>query len=97
MIMQALETIAVYPGREKAKSKVSLMTPLGLVEGDILKHLEDGPLVAIQDLVRELEWPAHMILMAAGSLIRQGYVRGIQHEAALVLEPVADFERRGTA
>jgi hypothetical protein len=96
MVMPALETMGTYPRQEKAIRRMSLMTSLGLIEGNILKRLEDGAVV-IQDLIHELEWPAHMVLMAAGSLIRRGYVRGIQHEAVLVLEPIADIERRGTA
>ncbi len=77
--------------------KISLMTPLGLIEGDILRHLETRALTVIQDLIHDLEWPAHMILMAAGSLVRQGHVRAIQNKGIVALEPVTDIERRATA
>lgn len=95
--IQAVETQPFYFNPSHSKKTVSLMTPLGLIEGDILRYVETRALTVIQDLIHDLEWPAHMILMAAGSLVRRGHVRAIQNEAVLVLEPVTDIERRVTA
>ena len=64
----------------------SLMTPLGLVEGDALVYLEMHGATAIRRLVRELEWPAPMIMMAVGALVRDGLVRAIQHDLEVIVE-----------
>ena len=61
--------------------RASLMTPLGLVEGDVLTCLDrkDAQGVAtLQELGRAVRWPTHLVLMAIGALIRAGLVQGIQ-------------------
>lgn len=65
----------------------SLMTPLGVVEGDVLAYL-DGHQgnSTLRRLYRELEWPAYMVMMAVGALIRSGLVRGIQRNLEVAVE-----------
>lgn len=63
----------------------SLMTPLGLVEGEILTCLEAQGATAMRGLIRELDWPAPMVWMAAGALVRDGLARATQHDLEIVL------------
>jgi hypothetical protein len=63
----------------------SLMTPIGLIEGDILTVLERDGATAMRRLIRELDWPAPMVFMAVGALIREGLLRAIRHDLEIVL------------
>ncbi len=65
-----------------------LMTTLGIVEGDILTYLERFGTTTMRQLIRELEWPAPMVMMAVGALIREGLIRALRHELEVVVEPV---------
>ena len=64
----------------------SLMTPLGLVQGDILIHLEEYGATTLRYLIQSLEWPSRMVMMGVGGLIRQGLVRAVQLELDVVIE-----------
>ncbi len=64
----------------------SLMTPLGLVEGDILTRLEGHGATTLRRLIRELDWPAPMVMMAVGALTRAGLVRAVRHDLEVVVE-----------
>jgi hypothetical protein len=63
----------------------SLMTPLGLVEGEVLTYLDHRRMTTLRRLNRELAWPAHMVMMAVGALIRAGLVRGVQRELEVIV------------
>lgn len=65
----------------------SMMTTLGLAEGEVLEHLERYGSARLRDLTRELEWSSLMVVMAVGALIRQGLVRGLRQNAEIILEP----------
>ncbi|MBI4342908.1 MAG: hypothetical protein HY599_06040 [Candidatus Omnitrophica bacterium] len=65
----------------------ALMTSLGLVSGEILTELEAHGATPMRRLIRELEWPAPMVLMAVGALVREGLVRATQHDLEVILEP----------
>ena len=64
----------------------SLMTRLGLVEGEVLTYLEEHGTTALRRLVRGLEWPAPLVMMGVGALIRGGLVRATQHDLEVLLE-----------
>ena len=66
----------------------SLMTPLGVIEGEILIRLEEGGATTLRGLIRQLSWPAHLTTMAAGVLIRAGLARGRQRGHDVALEPL---------
>ena len=66
----------------------SLMTPLALVQGDILTQLEEYGATTLRHLIRSLEWPSRMVMMGVGGLIRQGLVRGVQLELDVVIEVI---------
>ena len=68
----------------------SLMTPLGLISGDVLTYLEERGATAVRRIVRDLEWPAQMVTMAIGALIREGLVRAVQHDLEVIIEAVAE-------
>lgn len=71
-------------------SGTPLVTSLGLVEGEVLLYLEEHGPTSLQELIRELEWSARLVVMGVGALIRQGLIRGIQKDVTVVvsLEPV---------
>ena len=68
----------------------SLMTPLGLIAGEVLTYVEERGATAVRRLVRDLEWPAQMVTMAIGSLIREGLVRAVQHDLEVIIETVPE-------
>ena len=74
--------------RLSAPEVVSLMTPLGLVGGEALAYLEEHGATTVRRLIRELEWPSHMVMMAVGALIREGLVQAIQHDLEVSVELV---------
>lgn len=68
----------------------SIMTPLGIIEGEVRLWLETHGPATIRHLTRELPWPAAMVTMALGALIRQGLVRATKHDLDVVIaEPTA--------
>jgi hypothetical protein len=64
----------------------SLITRLGVIEGEILTYLETHGATSVRRLMRELEWPAPMVMMAVGGLVREGLARAIQHELEVIIE-----------
>ncbi len=64
----------------------SLITSLGLVEGDVLDFVETKGPVALKDIVQELTWPEAMVMMSAGALIRDGLVQAKRHNKHIYLE-----------
>ena len=75
-----------YQAQTPQNVTTSLMTLLGLVEGDILDYLEIHGPASLRRLIQRLEWPANIITMAVGSLIRHGLVHGEQRELEIMLE-----------
>ena len=67
----------------------SLMTPLGLIEGDVLTYLEEHGETTLRRLVRDLEWPSSLVTMAVGALVREGLARAVQHELEVAVEATA--------
>ena len=65
----------------------SLMTVIGLAEGEVLLHLEANGATPLRGLIRALPQPAPIVTMAIGSLIRKGLIRAVPHELEVVLEP----------
>ena len=64
----------------------SLMTPLGIIGGEVLTYLEEHGATALRRLIRDLEWPAQIVMMAVGALVREGLVRAVQHDLEVILE-----------
>lgn len=54
------------------------MTPLGVVEGEVLEYLDRHRMTTLQQLSRALASPSYLVMMAVGALIRAGLVRGVQ-------------------
>ena len=68
-------------------TEASLMTPLGMVEGDVLGYLDRYGIATLRQLKHDLKWPADMVMMAVGALVRAGLVRGIRHRLEVVVKP----------
>ncbi len=64
----------------------SLMTPLGIVSGEVLLFIEKNGTTTLRNLIHELPWPATLIVMGVGVLIRNGLVQGVQHDLEVTLE-----------
>jgi len=61
------------------------MTPLGVVEGDVLTWLEVHGPTTLRQLVDELDWPAPLVAMGLGALIREGLAEGLQQGLEIVV------------
>src|SRR4051812_29418126 len=68
----------------EAPYRTSLMTSIGLAEGEVLSALEKKDVALIDELV-PAGWPAFLIWMAVGSLVRAGLIRAIQFQKSLYL------------
>lgn len=62
------------------------MTPLGLIAGDVLMHLEAYGATTVRRLTQVLEVPMSLMTMGVGALIREGLVHGSQHGADVHVE-----------
>ena len=71
----------------------SLMTRIGILEGDVLAYLEEHGSTVMRRVTRELEGPFPLIMMAIGALVRRGLVRAVQHDLEIILEPLRMFSR----
>jgi hypothetical protein len=65
----------------------SLVTQLGIIEGEVLTCLERHGRTTLRQIIRDLEWPAPIVTMAVGAAIRQGLVRAVRRDLEVVLEP----------
>jgi len=76
-----------------SEEEAPLMTTIGLVSGDVLTTMEHDGTVTLKELAHELRhWPASLVTMAVGSLIRRGLVRGIQRGQEVVLQHISEEE-----
>ncbi len=67
---------------------VSLMTPIGVAQGDALFYLEQKGSAYVCDMATHLEWPTPVMMLAAGALIRDGLVKAKTQNGEIVLESV---------
>lgn len=94
---EALLTMAVeeeWENQARRPAYQSLMTPLGMVEGEVLEHLDRCEKTTLRRLNQALQWPAYMVMMAVGALIRAGLVRAAQHDLEVVVtlrRPLGEF------
>lgn len=63
----------------------SLMTPIGVVEGEVLSYLDRHESTTLRRLNQALEWPAYLVMMGVGALIRAGLVRGEQRDLEIIV------------
>ena len=66
--------------------KRTLITQLGLAEGEVLTCLEEYGSTTLRRLNRELDWPASIVMMAVGALVRARLVLAIQHDLEIVIQ-----------
>ena len=71
--------------------EVTLVTNLGVVAGEILTYLEENGATSLNILISKLESSSRMVVMAVGSLIRQGLVVGVQRGWEIIVEPSAGY------
>lgn len=70
-----------------ARGSSSLMTTVGLVEGEILTYLEEHGGTTLRDLVRKLGRSASMVTMGVGALIRERLAQGRQQDTNIFVDP----------
>ena len=75
----------------------SLMTPLGIVSGEVLLFIEKNGKTTLRNLIHELPWPATLIVMGVGVLIRNGLIQGVQQELEVILEMSSQPSEAGLA
>lgn len=85
------------PGFARRPAGISLMTPIGVVAGEVLLHLERHRSMTLRRLARELKWPVRLVMMGVGALIREGLIRGIQRDLEVILEPSGPIDRVASA
>ena len=71
---------------ESKKAQSSLMTPVGVVEGEIIAYLEQHDTSTLRELTRNLNWQTPMVWMAVGALIRAGLVRGVRRDLEIIVK-----------
>ncbi|PIQ83442.1 MAG: hypothetical protein COV75_07345 [Candidatus Omnitrophica bacterium CG11_big_fil_rev_8_21_14_0_20_63_9] len=76
-----------------ARRDGSLMTPLGLAAGEVLIEIEWSGAATLRQLIRKLDRPVYLVMMAVGVLIRQGLVRATQRELEVLVEPILEWVR----
>lgn len=84
----ALDTLDMTPTHTVGPA---LITQLGMIEGEILSHLEEEDGSSASQLLGTIPARPELVLMAIGSLIRQGLVRVAPAAGPdLLLEPVRE-------
>jgi hypothetical protein len=78
---------------QRKLARLSLMTPLGLVGGDILTYLENHGDTPLRRLTRELDWPSWMVMMGVGSLIREGLAQASRHDLEVVVSLAPETDK----
>ena len=64
--------------QEDAMGESQLMTPLGVIAGEVLTYLDAHGPTTLRHLVDALDWPAPLITMGVGALIREALAEGRQ-------------------
>jgi len=72
-------------GTRSSPVQSSWMTSLGIIEGEVLYHLEKRGFATQQQIIEALSWPSVMVTMSIGSLIREGLVKAKSLGGELVL------------
>lgn len=78
------EWLIMNPQQEVA----SLMTPIALIEGEVLSYLEEHGTATAKKLVDELKWPATLVLMGIGALVRSGLIQAKKIGYQVLLLPI---------
>ena len=70
------------------QDKQSLMTPLAIVEGELLETIEERGPVSLASLIEWTELSKTLVLMSVGALIRAGLVRATKFHHRIMLESI---------
>lgn len=79
------ELLQEEPQARSVPQGASLVTLLGLVEGEVLTYVEAQGSTTLGRLNRQLPWPTRMVTMAVGSLVREGLLQATQQELEVAL------------
>ena len=83
--------------RLRTPQATALMIPLSLVSGDVFMYLEAHGTTSLRRLIRELEWSAPMVMMAVGTLVREGLVHATPHDLDVIVEVHEPIQRPHSA
>jgi hypothetical protein len=72
----------------------SVNATLGLISGEILLSLETCGPVSTAELVEKLEWPAELVYMAVGALIRRRLIGAAFRQGEVVVHQFKRDESR---
>ena len=84
--MDDTQTVNQLEGQQGAAGIVR-STLLGLVEGDILLHLDVHGATPARRLIEVLNWPGSMITLGIDALVRDGLVETRLDELEVIVEP----------
>ena len=71
------------------KHSSTIITSLGLLSGEILMYLETHGRATAGQLSKELGWAVPMVMMAIGTLIRQGLVLARPFNLEIMIQPIS--------
>ncbi len=66
----------------------SLMTLVGIAEGEVLEALETGGPAAMASVLEQSQLPMPLVLMSVGALVRDGLVRATKSREHVRLESI---------
>jgi hypothetical protein len=66
----------------------SLMTPIALVEGEVLETIESRGPVDLSRVLKTTKQPKPLVVMSVGALVRDGLVRATKSKQHIVLESI---------
>jgi len=67
------------------RNGASLLTPVSLVEGEILEFMETRSKTTLSEIVAHLSWPVPIIMIGVGGLINQGLLIAMRHDTFILL------------
>ncbi len=79
-------------GTVGARGAPAVMTEIGLIGGDVLIYVDEHGTTPLRRIIRDLDWPAPLVFMAVGALVRAGLVRAIRHDLEMIVEARAGQE-----
>ena len=66
----------------------SLMTPMAIVEGEILESIESSGPMVLSRVLKQTRLPKPLVVMSVGALVRGGLIRATKSKRNIVLQSV---------
>lgn len=63
------------------------------VAGELLNAVEWSGAMTLRQLIRKLDSPLHLVVMAVGVLVRQGLIQVTERDHEVLVEPMPEWSR----